>query len=782
MSGMSNGKRKGKLPKPSNPRPALPHEPKLRFSSIVLDAKYDDYPVLTRMWLSIRDSNDTDKWITYHNLTVLLDFACWALPHAWVWLSANQRAMYLVLSHLSRKILLGLGGALHSWGQYALLRALEEQRVSWGLLPLVVGSALESVQQALGKRYSADRDELETLLDESSRSVMFNIHLRLSVPQSNDPLVIKLLKDTEPYTAFGFTSRALSHPRGRTATATGILRDGSSFLMDMVEMFSQLYLVAILLFTGKGTPVLASFCIILVQHFVTSSSTARDRSRKQRIERKDIDNERHALFDIAGSSVYRQESNLFQIGRHLGPTWEALSEKAKALSVPILLNWRDGLDVAFNSLLTMGPTIMKLAIVVKPSVGMRLSSIKITDDAAEWISNKFGYGFEYEHMCLRSVLEGGCSALAFCAAVDLLQPQEGCELVDYDDYRRGVGMRIEAKSLNFTYGGCDAPTLHDINLDIEPGATLAIVGFNGSGKTTLLRLLLGLMGMEGTTGVLQINGLPVDQYKASTLFNRMSCCFQEHAKFPESLRFNLGVGDIDRFDNDDALVSAAKTGGIEYLQEELGGFDRQLNPTDVRDMNGKDGNEGKENEGEDESGKTAEVSKEDETKETDKKEDGDKKKKDLRKRSAASLSRGQWQRIAIGRAFLKTEINGGVDLCVYDEPTASLDPVAEHDLMERISSLSRATLRRITTIFVSHRLASVRRADQIAFMEKGRIVELGTHAELLTLKGKYYQFWELHSKAYQDDSGSDDGHEPATTKPTGNKRLADAGFVRSSEV
>ncbi|BEI91602.1 uncharacterized protein CcaverHIS019_0404220 [Cutaneotrichosporon cavernicola] len=463
-------------------------------------------------------------------------------------------------------------------------------------------------------------------------------------------------------------------------------------------MFSRLYLVAILLFTGKGTPVLASFCILLVRYFVTRSSTATNRSLKQRIERRDIDKERQALFDIAGSSVYRQESNLFQIGRHLGPTWEALSEKAKALSVPIPLNWRDGLAMTLNSLLTMGPTIMKLAIVVKPSVGMRLSSIKITDDATDWIS----------------------------------------------------------------------------------------ISFNGSGKTTLLRLLLGLMGMEGTAGVLQINGLPVDQYKASTLFNRMSCCFQEHAKFPESLRFNLGVGDIDRFDNDDALVSAAKTGGIEYLQEELGGLDRQLNPTDVRDMDGKDRNEGKENKGEDESGKTAEVNKEDETKETNEKEDDKKKKKkkkeDLRKRSAASLSRGQWQRIAIGRAFLKTEINGGVDLCVYDEPTASLDPVAEHDLMERISSLSRAARRRITTIFVSHRLASVRRADQIAFMEKGRIVELGTHAELLALKGKYYQFWELQSKAYQDDSGSADGHEPATEKPTGDKRLADAGFVKPSEV
>lgn len=127
----------------------------------------------------------------------------------------------------------------------------------------------------------------------------------------------------------------------------------------------------------------------------------------------------------------------------------------------------------------------------------------------------------------------------------------------------------------------------------------------------------------------------------------MSACFQEHAKFPGSLRFNLGVGDVERLHDDDALAAAAKAGGIEYLRDELGGFDRRLNPTEVRDTERSDGS------------------------------DSDSEDEDVKKRLAASLSRGQWQRIAIGRAFLKNEIDGGVDLCVYDEPTASLDPVAE---------------------------------------------------------------------------------------------------------
>ncbi len=103
-----NSKGKNKSTKTSNPRPALPHEPKLRFSTLELDPKFDDYPVLTRMWLSVRDSDETDKWITYHNITVMLDFACWAAPHAWSWLRCNDRAMYLVMTHMGKRILGGI--------------------------------------------------------------------------------------------------------------------------------------------------------------------------------------------------------------------------------------------------------------------------------------------------------------------------------------------------------------------------------------------------------------------------------------------------------------------------------------------------------------------------------------------------------------------------------------------------------------------------------------------------------------------------------------------------
>lgn len=103
---------KGKVPTINNPRPALPGEPKLRFSTIKLDPKYDDFPVLTRMWLAVRDANENHEWITWHNIAVMLDFACWVLPHAWEWLLANPRAMDLVVTVLVKNAWYSVTGAL----------------------------------------------------------------------------------------------------------------------------------------------------------------------------------------------------------------------------------------------------------------------------------------------------------------------------------------------------------------------------------------------------------------------------------------------------------------------------------------------------------------------------------------------------------------------------------------------------------------------------------------------------------------------------------------------
>jgi len=114
----------------------------------------------------------------------------------------------------------------------------------------------------------------------------------------------------------------------------------------------------------------------------------------------------------------------------------------------------------------------------------------------------------------------------------------------------------------------------------------------------------------------------------------------------------------------------------------------------------------------------------------------------------APLSGGQWQRVALSRAFLRSD---EADLVVFDEPSSSLDPRAEAQLFQRIHALSAQDGRRTTTIYISHRFSTVRKADQIAVIENGTIAEIGSHSQLMAVKGRYYELFNLQKEGFTDD-------------------------------
>lgn len=301
---------------------------------------------------------------------------------------------------------------------------------------------------------------------------------------------------------------------------------------------------------------------------------------------------------------------------------------------------------------------------------------------------------------------------AFFAAQDD-PPIQGPQL-DYEDHRLsgGLGMRIEARNLSFTYPEAAQPTIHDINLVVEPGECLAIVGFNGGGKTTLVKTLLGL---HGHTGGLTVNGHEIDDYDVATLNNRMSCLFQDYQMYEGSLRLNVGLGDATLMDDNDAIATALARGGATAVAEKIGGVEQLLDRWSVpnhysimrqsgeEDMGGNNGDKGDDGDdkGDDSEGPLKPLS----GSELVVHDDGH------------ALSGGEWQRVALSRAFMRTD---KADLVVFDEPSASLDPRAEAELFDKIHSLSMRDGRRVTTtVFISHRFSTVRRADKIAFMENG---------------------------------------------------------------
>ena len=249
------------------------------------------------------------------------------------------------------------------------------------------------------------------------------------------------------------------------------------------------------------------------------------------------------------------------------------------------------------------------------------------------------------------------------------------------------GIRFERVS--FAYPDATEPTLRDIDLHLPPGSSLALVGENGSGKTTLIKLLTRLYAPS--SGRILFEGLDIREWEEGALRNRLGVIFQDFARYQLQVGENVGAGDEAHFEDEDRWRTAAAKGqAAEFIEQLPLGYATQL---------GKWFRDGRE------------------------------------------LSGGQWQKIALSRAFMRT----GADVLVLDEPTAAMDARAEAEIFEHFRQLARGRI----TILISHRFSTVRMADQIAVLDRGRIIERGSHAELTAAGGHYAQLFALQARGYQ---------------------------------
>ncbi len=251
--------------------------------------------------------------------------------------------------------------------------------------------------------------------------------------------------------------------------------------------------------------------------------------------------------------------------------------------------------------------------------------------------------------------------------------------------------KIEIENLSFTYPGTEKEILSNINLTINAGERLALVGVNGAGKTTLVKLLCGLY--RPTAGTIKINGTDICGINRDEYYKTVSAVFQEARIIPCSILENVSMLPGEESDLEKFNFCVKQAGLYEKIQK----LPEKENTLLVKNVN----------------------------------------------ENAVELSGGEMQRLLLARAIYKN-----APTLILDEPTAALDPIAENEIYLKYSEISRDK----TSIYISHRLSSTRFCDRIVLLDNTCLAEEGTHEELMALSGKYAEMFSLQSQYYEKEA------------------------------
>lgn len=251
-----------------------------------------------------------------------------------------------------------------------------------------------------------------------------------------------------------------------------------------------------------------------------------------------------------------------------------------------------------------------------------------------------------------------------------------------------IGPKIEFKNLTFQYPNSEKKVLNNLNLTIETGQKVAIVGSNGAGKTTLMKILCGIY--EPTVGSVIINDKDLKNIDNESWYENIGVLFQEYNTHTQlTVKENIIIGNPNiKFDSKRMIEAASSADALEFIQAYPNKFDQILSQSFEKGIR---------------------------------------------------PSTGQWQKIAIARFFYRDS-----PLVIFDEPTASIDAVSEYNIFNKIYKF----FKKKTVIIISHRFSTVRNADRILVLDRGKIVENGTHEELIRLNGKYAESFNLQAQGY----------------------------------
>jgi ATP-binding cassette subfamily B protein len=473
----------------------------------------------------------------------------------------------------------------------------------------------------------------------------------------------------------------LERARRQTTGRVGLMSNVLTQAQDIIVIASLI--TGVVAFEPWLIILLIVSIIPTILNEVKFSGTSYSLARSWTQERRELDYLRYA----GASDVTAKEVKLFGLAHYLADRFETLSKRYYQES-KTLANQRAVWGSFFNVIGTSAYYGAYVFMIVRTVAGL-LSIGDLT-----FLSGSFNR--------LRSRLQGVFTrftaiterALYLQDYFEFLDLNTGDNLngTENNTTKRPLPKEIkegfEFRNVGFKYPNADTWVIRDINFKLKAGEKLALVGENGAGKTTLIKLLLQFYAP--TTGEILLDGVPIHAYDKMAYYKRFGVIFQDFVKYDLTLRENIAVGEIEALGNQTRLDNAAKKSLAKEVIDVLPqGFDQKLGR---RFKDGKD------------------------------------------------LSGGQWQKVAMARAYMKD-----ADVLILDEPTSSLDARAESETFKRFIALTKGK----TAVIISHRFSTVRIADRVMVLKDGRILEIGTHDELMANKQLYSELFNLQAEGYQ---------------------------------
>jgi ATP-binding cassette subfamily B protein len=391
---------------------------------------------------------------------------------------------------------------------------------------------------------------------------------------------------------------------------------------------------------------------------------------------------------LAGSKESAKELKLFGLSGFLSDRFTVLSNRVYDENVA-LVRRRFAVGSWLSTLSTMGYYAAYVFVIWKTLLGaISIGSLTFLAGAIQQASLNIQQVFS----TIASIADQALFLTDLLAFFDM-QPSirsKANALPAPRPIRRG----IEFRNVSFRYPGSQRLVLRDLNLRLDVGERLAIIGENGEGKTTLVKLITRLY--DPTEGQILLDGIDLREYRLEDLYQEISVIFQDFMRYELTARENIAAGRIRELTNTELLLDAAEKSQAGAVIERL--------PLAYDQMLGR------------------------------------------RFEGGVDLSGGEWQKIALARAYLRD-----AQLLILDEPTAALDARSEFEVFHRFTDLTAGK----TALFISHRFSTVRMADRIVVLHDGAVVEQGSHQQLMKLDGLYAEMFEMQAASYRCEPGND---------------------------